>query len=668
MQQKSPMSPSTSDSETESLEFIEDIRPNALPAHQARRVPVNQGIEFPTPGLTSTFMVAANTSISSPSESVLSRGRYKAKWSSKLDLTAENSEEEKQLSPVRSTTKRFLSLSPLRTLFPTKHSAPQERALSAHPAPGASPYSAPADTSCFRSTTSLATSRLPFGNSTSMLTTLKPESIRSSSKRLFHIKAKEKERERDKERGKGKNKSDFDEVSDESLDSWEILDKELEKEDDCRAERESQSLMAVIVPPADVPSSPTISPQVSPTRSVSFTYGTSTPIALSYAPSSQASTEPPTPSWNEPHPLSLRDIKVAEAIEPFLRRQPKKAGHHKAKTTPKPIIIPSSPRGPLVTTVRSKLNHAYNSNDQSIADTSGHDGWEEWSNTTAIASESDIGSVAGQSTHDLWQALETPLPSSSMQMTLSPPPVAEAPARRPPSPSSIMLSVSSPTTPMATHAVALYDGRRGEHNQPSPDKTPKITEAFNSPSWTSEYTGSTPYASYSGHTSFPPSPATSNPRNIMPPSPQSGRHHYVGRPLPRPPQTLQPPRHAAVDSIYAVASGSPDSSSASIPEGLLIDLENEAEVDVSGSWTPPGELLPSSAPMTPRRLSPVTSSGNTPEPSIRSMNTTGNVSSLSSLSEMTDLDLLAAALADNSGRADYEVRVGFDINPFLPNG
>jgi hypothetical protein len=72
--------------------------------------------------------------------------------------------------------------------------------------------------------------------------------------------------------------------------------------------------------------------------------------------------------------------------------------------------------------------------------------------------------------------------------------------------------------------------------------------------------------------------------------------------------------------------------------------------------------------MTPRRLSPITSSRNTPEQSVRSMNTTGNVSSLHSLSEMTDLDLLAAALTDNSGRADYEVRVGFDINPFLPNG
>lgn len=150
------------------------------------------------------------------------------------------------------------------------------------------------------------------------------------------------------------------------------------------------------------------------------------------------------------------------------------------------------------------------------------------------------------------------------------------------------------------------------------------------------------------------------------PSPQfSQRRHYQGRPLPRPPQ---PPRNVVVDSIYAghetypaQASGSPNTS---CPEGLLIDLENDMDGNVSGSWTPPFDehshlqFYPPSAPMTPNRTSPVNSLTPTPDPSIRSLPlsfSSGNVSSLSGLSDMTDLDLLAAALNEGESGTDYEV-------------
>lgn len=654
-------SPSPSESE-DSLEIIENTHPNELSIDRASRMESNQGITFPTPSLSSA---AANISIDSQLGSGPSRGRPSAKWSSKNDLTADDSEEEPRISPVRSTTKRFLSLSPLRTLFPAKHLSPQDRAYSAHPVPESSPYSAPANANCYRSTTSLTSStvfRLPFGHSTLTLATPKPESVKSSSKRLFRSKTREKEKEK-----KGKKKREFDEESDESWDTWELLERQPESGEIRRVEPEPRSLSAMKMPPADI-SSPVISPEDSSTRSLSCSNeGPPTPVPQSPEPSNLEPTEPSTPSWNEPHVLSLRDRKVAEAIEPFLRRRPKKAGPQRTKTTPNPIVIPSSPLGPQVTTVRSRLNPAYDSNNEPATDANGHGSWEEWSNETVTMSESDISSVVDESTHDLHRAYETLPPSGPLQLILSPHSAENTSIRRSSSPLSTNISISSPTTPVPARSALFPDGGRGFYSQPSPDEAPNIPETFSTPSQTPRYTGCIPKVKItslpSHHSSTPSNP---NSGYTTSPSPQNGRHHYVGRPLPRPPQA---PSDAIVDSSYAgnisYAPSSPDYSNTSIPEGQLIDFENEAYEELSGSWTSP-EV---SASMTPRQLSPVTSSrNNTPDQSVRSMNTSGNASSISGLSGMTDLDLLAAALTDSSGRADYEVSGDFDINPFLRNG
>lgn len=674
--------PSASESE-DSLEIVGAPRPQGRARNQDSRSRGRQGIIFPSPSPTPSLgsPTYVNTNISPSSESVLSRGRTRTKLMSQLDMTEDSPEpdEEPELSLVRSTTKRFLSLSPLRTLFPPKHQVSQERAFSAHPTPGTSPYAAPPSAHFFRSTTSLASSsvlRLPFSTSTLTLTVHKPESVKSS--RLFQNN-EEKRRERESEEG-------FD-------DEWEMV----ESENSHRTEPEPRSLMAVIMPGPDTPD-PVLSPEVSPTRSLSFTYGAPlTPTTLSpMVPQPNPAPpqpQPPTPSWNEPHPLSLRDKKVAEAIEPFLRRQPRKGGHHRSKTTPNPIVIPSNPPnvGPQVTTVRTRMNPARNQNNQPAtnSNTDGHVHSGERHDETS--ERGDMTPVADESTHDFQRALQTPLPSSPLQARQSPPLMKNSPIPVSSSPSSMMITISSPTTPVpARGGVVFGDGGREGNVQPSPRSAPKAAEILDTPVQRPNDLGYickhyTPTAkipvpvTYKPCLQPSPSPvslAVHSVENAMSVSSRAARRHYPGRPLPRPPQAPQPSRNVVVDSIYAghesYTSHSSDSPNTSIPEGLLIDLDNDADANVSGSWTPPfDELYPPSAPMTPRRLSPITSSENTPDPSVRSLPhsfSSGNASSISGLSDMTDLDLLAAALTDGNGSADYEVGIASDPGSLPPNG
>lgn len=686
--------PSASESE-DSGEFVEADHPlGLLRGIQDRRGAGRQGIEFPCPGPSLGSPMCVNASISPSSESVLSRGRAKTKLQSVLDLTEDVSEPEQDYNAPRSTKKRFLSLSPLRTLFPPKHQALEIRALSAHPTPGTSPYAAPHAAHFFRSTTSLATSsvlRLPFGSSTLTLTANKPESVKS--RRFFHNKEKEKEKEVQQA-----------DCPPESLDSWEILDDE-ENVNTRKIEYEPRSLMATIAAVSESPNSPLVASEVSPTRSLSFTYGAPpTPTVLSPVISqpivTPAQTQPTAPRpWNEPHPLSLRDRKVAEAIEPFLRRRPRKDGtHHRSRTTPNPIVaIPpqiTPGAGPPVTSVRTRMSPAKNHpNNQSMSMTDGN---------TIISTGTDVVSTTGgrrviatsergdsspridENTHIFQRALETPLPSSPVQTPLPPSSVKSAsPASLSSSPSSVTISVaSSPTTPVPARSGVLFEnGADINSEQPSP----KMSEMLDTPVQRlatvqcvcKQHSPTDPKPAFKPAHSVTPQPFDSTPPPpyqsrqqvgpIMPSSsPQFGqRRHYQGRPLPRPPQ---PPRNVVVDSIYAghdaypaQASGSPNTS---CPEGLLIDLENDMGEDVSGSWTPPFDdhshlqLYPPSAPTTPNRTSPVSSLTPTPDPSIRSLPlsfSSGNVSSLSGLSDMSDLDLLAAAVNGGDNGTDYEV-------------
>ena len=131
--------------------------------------------------------------------------------------------------------RRFLSLAPIRTIFPSRSAVQQDRAMSATASPVSpkSPYST--SKLFFRSTSSLSAAsllRLPLSPTSSGS---KTESL---PRRLFSYKGKERAK-------------DFD-VPEELEDNWEVLDKAVEGEKeklapDAGAEKHPQSLMSIVV-------------------------------------------------------------------------------------------------------------------------------------------------------------------------------------------------------------------------------------------------------------------------------------------------------------------------------------------------------------------------------------------------------------------------------------
>ncbi len=165
--------------------------------------------------------------------------------------------------PPASPKRRFLTLSPLRTMFPPKSPVHEARAMSAHPAPGgsASPYAASRST-FFRSTSSLATSLLPL---------LPVHKSGSLSRRIFA------------NRAKVKPASPL-----EQLDAWEVLEEEEEYQGvDMEGAMHPASLMSAIAAMR-----PLVDIGTSPTRSQSFTFG------------AQAHASPTTTRSHHPYTLS----------------------------------------------------------------------------------------------------------------------------------------------------------------------------------------------------------------------------------------------------------------------------------------------------------------------------------------------------------------------------
>jgi len=131
--------------------------------------------------------------------------------------------------------RRFLSLAPIRTIFPSRSAVQQDRAASATASPVSpkSPYST--SKSFFRSTSSLNTAsilRLPLSSTSS------GSKSASLPRRLFSYKGKERAKDID--------------VPEELEDNWEVLEKAVEGESekpaaDVRAEQHPQSLMSIVV-------------------------------------------------------------------------------------------------------------------------------------------------------------------------------------------------------------------------------------------------------------------------------------------------------------------------------------------------------------------------------------------------------------------------------------
>ncbi|KAF8888578.1 hypothetical protein BD779DRAFT_1672250 [Infundibulicybe gibba] len=223
--------------------------------------------------------------------------------------------------PVTPPKRRHLSLSPLRTLFPSRPLILQDRALSAHPAPKNSPYSlSHSSMSFFKSTTSL---RLPSMSTSSFLRlpTTPPSSTTSSIKnegtsprKMFPLKGKEKARA--------------------SLDeSWEVvesMDDDFPLSDSGKSSTSNQTYSH--------------SPKTSPLSSKKKPPLTPPP------PSPPTNPQPPESPSQSPsvHPLSLRDRKI-----PFVNRPVRRSPPTPRPAPPAPPV-PVAGTGPPVVTVRTR--------------------------------------------------------------------------------------------------------------------------------------------------------------------------------------------------------------------------------------------------------------------------------------------------------------------------
>ena len=158
-----------------------------------------------------------------------------------IDPDASTVEDQSNIPPSSPTKRRFLSLSPLRTILSPRLLT--DRPMSAHPSPGSSPYATSSQNVFFRSSMNLATS------STMKLPLSPDKNDNYLTRKLF---------------GKGKGK--------EKLDTWEVLDED-NYPDEFEAEGDyPSSLMSAV---QSLKLSPYFTMGNSPTRSQSFDVGPS---------------------------------------------------------------------------------------------------------------------------------------------------------------------------------------------------------------------------------------------------------------------------------------------------------------------------------------------------------------------------------------------------------
>ncbi|KDR80174.1 hypothetical protein GALMADRAFT_208346 [Galerina marginata CBS 339.88] len=549
-------------------------------------------------------------------------------------------------SPVSSPKRRFMSLSPLRTIFP-RSPAPQDRAtLSAHPSPSPSLY--PSSRSIFfRSSSSLSTASflgLPLLSST---TNLKGDTL---SRKIF--------------KGKERAKTPAD-----NIDVWEVVEEEnyagVDKDGNERSDQSSEhprSLMSAV----ESLQRP-LSDGASPTRSQSFTFGSHIANSLR---SRQRITPNEVKQFDERHhSLSLLTPRVSQELtardwkgpstafidRPINRgRSPVSSASGANTTTP---VSPSAssvelapiPEGPPLTMVRVRAMSPPPQPAQR--------------HTTRVVHPSPlrvdarpnviVDEHAVEAAAMYQRALDTPLPmtpvfnhfnfgGSVSILSLDEPPLAPISGRN--GPNLLTDSISAPSRPPFATKMS-----------------PPLTVSLH-PSATSS--------------TSPSVVNTSSQEEPMTPT----RHHYTGRPLPRPPPTTAS-RVNVVDSIYASpgdsGTGKNDTSYSSCPEGLLIDLDDTTLDDIPGS----GASTPSSddgfwqsrphLPMSQASSSSVDLVGPPTALTFDSMQATSTPLLPMSpsrghppgqgivLSELTDLDLLVSRLdSEEPNGYDYEVSSG----------
>ncbi|KAF8182039.1 hypothetical protein BJ912DRAFT_1124672 [Pholiota molesta] len=532
-------------------------------------------------------------------------------------------------SPVSTPKRRFLSLSPLRTIFPTKSPAHEDRAMSAHPSPSlssTSPYSMSRST-FFRSTSSLATSLLP------MLPLSSSHKSENLSRKIFASKSKDRNK-----------------PSPEHLDAWEVLEEENYPVVDQDGFEHPTSLMSAVATIRNLGDSGT-----SPTRSQSFSFGTHVPHSAPPATRAHYQHSLSRDTIHEGSESSLRDWKgpsTAFIDRPLQRRTP---------TSPSMVSIVSGTTSTLPSAPMSTIDLSLPLAPLRARPTSPSPAPSlAYKHTAHVVHSSplrvDARPIIKIDNHEVaaiyQKALETPLPATPDYRTPWFDPVAVGTAalldpRDTPTAYSMSASISAPF-----------------QSQTSPQLTISVTQQLLSSSSSSSLGALNPVTQ------------TDSLEEPMTPT----RHHYAGRPLPRPPPTTAG-RVGTIDSTYASAENSAQDGDRnarllnSCPEGLLIDLEDTTldDIPASGASTPRSEddrfysqlHLPtmsrntSSVDLIRTNMSGAFSSALGTSTPLRSSPGPSQPPQGGGFSELTDFDLLVSGLNDRDhDGTDYEVSYG----------
>ncbi|PPQ72701.1 hypothetical protein CVT26_002918 [Gymnopilus dilepis] len=527
-------------------------------------------------------------------------------------------------SPISSPKRKLMSLSPLKTMFPRSASHEDRETLSALPSPSSSPY--PTSRSVFfRSSTSLATAsflRLP------LLSTAGSKS-EPLSRKLFKGKEKAKDRE--------------------SIDTWEVLSEEAYEGVDSEGHptfEQSPSLISAVESLKSRESS-------SPPRvriSTSTNHGaTAFPTQLGEQSDDPQEREFPISS-RAAQDTASRERKGMSTLfidRPLNRgRTPVSAPLEDVDGTINTNVGPMSsvsslsmlPPGPPLTTVRVR---AKSPSPQPPPQAVRHP--KQVIHLSPLRVDATVNAMDDQHSTgpDMYQkALDTPLPLTPVYQN------------------HFEAGGSENPTGLADRQIPDLDSNSARVVSPA-----KLTLSVN-PSTT---------------TLLGPA-SVKEPLSPTPMSPT--RHHYVGRPLPRPPAPASTSRVAIIDSIYAssessgYSQGTPEASNP-CPEGLLIDLEDTSFDSInppSRTSTPladegvfysmttssssAADLLQLVDPPPP----PTSMQGLTPRPHLTPPGLLhhSNSAQRNDSLEVTDLDVLVSRLADREANdgSDYEVSVG----------
>ena len=248
------------------------------------------------------------------------RGRSTLRIPERLTIDSDTSagEDKSNISPISPIKRRFLSLSPLRTILSPRLLT--DRPMSAHPSPCSSPYAASSRNIFFRSSTNLASS------STMKLPLSPGKNDNAFTRKLF---------------GKGKEK----------LDTWEVLEED-SYPDEFEAEGDyPSSLMSAV---QSLKLSPSFIVGNSPARSQSFTVGIRPPARTNQFPNGLQDDAMREELSSQAHQsASLRDGKGPSGVllDRRIRRSPASASTSAVSSMSVPLgadLPPARPISPVM--------------------------------------------------------------------------------------------------------------------------------------------------------------------------------------------------------------------------------------------------------------------------------------------------------------------------------